>query len=308
MAAVTTVILTAGIIAILFGGKKKKDTCTKARDRLKQLATAEGKSFSKEQYAAMVAVCRTGTPQQQAQFLACVMAAKTFTEALTLCGTTPIDPEKPSDLDPFIVLPDESIHALVCPYWLIYGATETLSQIAARMLADRYKLHTWPPGSGATAIENAAWSRVLLVLAAIADGSTPCVNPDVDPAFVASIKRCAGVAYNAALWPDPVSVIMELRRLGLGKAVPESNVDIQSWEWVQELKRFQTTARSMGLTGYANKPASYIDGICGACTLLALTDARARRKAGTWTVVFQTSPLLTYGPPPAGPGDGGSVF
>lgn len=306
MAALATVIITTGIIAILFGGGKKKDTCTKAKDRLKQLATAEGKTFSADQYSAMVAVCRTGTKQEQEQFLACCMAAKTFLEAFELCGVTPKD--LPSDLDPFIVLPDESIHAMLCGYWLIYGANETLSHIGARMMKDRYKLHTWPPGSGATTAESAAWSRVLLVLAMIADGSLPCTNPDVDPAFVASIKRCSGVAYNAALWPDPVSVIMELRRLGLGKAVPESNLDIQSWEWVQELKRFQGTARSMGLTGYLNKPASYVDGICGACTLLALTDARARRKAGTWTVVFQTSPLVSYGAQPTGPGDGGSVF
>jgi hypothetical protein len=308
MAAVATVIITAGVIALLFGGKKKKkDTCTKAIDRLKQLASAANKSFSSSQYSAALAVCRSGTPQEQQQLLDCLLAAKTFDEALALCGTVPHD-SPIGDLDPFIVLPDESIHALLCPYWLIYGANETLSQIGARMMKDRYPLHTWPPGSGASAIENSAWSRVLLVLALIADGSVPCTSPDVDPAFVASIKRCAGVAYNAALWPDPVSVILELRRLGLGKIVPESNLDIQSAAWVQELKRFQSTARSMGLTGYANKPASYVDGICGACTLLALTDARARRKAGTWTVVFQTTPLLSFGPKPTGPGDGGSVF
>jgi hypothetical protein len=110
-------------------------------------------------------------------------------------------------------------------------------------------------------------------------------DPNDDPPFVPGAKDCNGIPYNAALYPDPASVMAELRVLGFAAAIPYTNTNLSGTAWKNEVKKFQAVARSRGMPGFENATAADVDGIVGPCTLLALTSARHERKGGTWDVV-----------------------
>jgi hypothetical protein len=65
---------------------------------------------------------------------------------------------------------------------------------------------------------------------------------------------------------------------------------------VLAIKKWQATARSLGLGALNGAPPSYVDGVVGACTLSSIRAALQRVRAGTW---FKSNPaaLPAYNPP-----------
>lgn len=104
-----------------------------------------------------------------------------------------------------------------------------------------------------------------------------------------SVCPRTGTEYDAALFPDPRSVQQELKLLGFATALGWTN--IQGADWRKEVMRFQAIARSMALPGMSTAPPSAVDGIVGACTLIALADAHKRRLAGVWPFAIVNSTL-----------------
>lgn len=104
-------------------------------------------------------------------------------------------------------------------------------------------------------------------------GPKPSGKPKKPSKSKGSPKRCdiSGEEYNADKFRSPASVMILMKQLGFG---PEkhSNV-ITSPEWKKAIKKFQAMARSRGLRGMKGASEKYVDGIVGACTLLALEDA-----------------------------------
>ncbi len=99
----------------------------------------------------------------------------------------------------------------------------------------------------------------------------------IDPDALAKMCDLDGLQYDSKMFPDPQSVITELRALGY-----QASGFITGGPWKQQIKRFQRHARTLFLNGMGAAPDSYIDGVMGACTLRALKAARARRINGAW--------------------------
>ena len=118
------------------------------------------------------------------------------------------------------------------------------------------------------------------------------------PDFVASDTVCFrdNQPYNAAQLGQPEQVVSALRRLGFAiglvellqsdAAAPRSPVWPASTGYTPatsvKLKSFQASARSLGLDGYKDSPASAIDGVWGECTARSVSHALRMQEAGTW--------------------------
>jgi hypothetical protein len=110
------------------------------------------------------------------------------------------------------------------------------------------------------------------------------VPEDEDEPYVPSVAKCSrnGQPYNAILFPNPASIVHELRQLGFGSTVAPSNLNPLSAAWKAEIKKFQALARSLNLSGFVSAPADAIDGFAGPCTLLAMEEAHKARLSGVW--------------------------
>lgn len=168
----------------------------------------------------------------------------------------------------------KSTHAAAPPVDIVEGAYQALGTSTAIMLYHRPQIH------------NAA----MKLATALYNGEADCDDP-TDDEYTPSAKLCSltGEPYNAARWTTPDAVFAEMKQLGFATG-PGATDKMR----VDEVKRFQAIARSIGLGGYASAPASYVDGVIGACTLVALEEARARRLQGTWNtnVVAAAGPKL----------------
>ena len=140
-------------------------------------------------------------------------------------------------------------------------------------------------------------------------GPVPDVNGDVEdedkakratikPTYEASLTRCYrdGESFNVIQWPDPAAVVAGLQGLGFAiglvellqsDAVAQTPIFAASSSGYSpgrsdKLKQFQAVARSMGLPGYKDAPASAVDGVIGECTLRSMTAAVELANADAW--------------------------
>ena len=154
-----------------------------------------------------------------------------------------------------------STHAVAVPLDLRAAAYAALGTTVAAMAAGAPATH-----KGALALAERLYS-----------GEVTCEPEEGD--FAPSAKKCIHTKrpYNAARWTSPSVVFDELTALGFSTSPLESS-DTKT----NEIKRFQALARSLPLGGMGGSDPKLIDGIVGACTLVALDEARERRIAGTW--------------------------
>jgi hypothetical protein len=154
-----------------------------------------------------------------------------------------------------------STHAAAPPMDIVAAAYSSFGVTQAMMVAGSSDVHT----------------AAVKLATGLYNGSIQCEDDGKDP-YAASTKVCqlTGKAYNAAVWHSPAVVYDELHALGFAGAKGTSA------QRKQAVKNFQAVARSLGLGGMGGAPPSFIDGIIGACTLLALDEARFRRQTGSW--------------------------
>jgi len=200
-------------------------------------------------------------------------------------GPTPDPDDVPPDNMPSV----DELAGMLCTFHLANPGAHAQTIAASALDALRVP-GDWPPHPQSPDWQWQLWGEVVPVAEQVKSGQIVC--DESDPAFIAGSKTCKGEPYNAALWSDPASVVTELLKLGFGKGAGD-NLSLTSSFWREQVKLFQAVARSLGLPGLAGTPPGAVDGIVGACTLLALTAARARRKAGTWDAGLATNP-----PPP----------
>lgn len=201
-------------------------------------------------------------------------------------GSGPV-PAPPGPLPPAGYPTIESIASVMC---VLFGTTHAVAP-PAQLLAD--SLFPFAVTSAQLLVARPAVHQAAVALSeGLYAGTVTCSASDADAnadPYAPSTSKCPrnGASYNAALWPSPASVIAELRQLAFGQQIPASS-SITSSAWRAEIKRFQAIARSLNLSGLVNAPESYIDGIVGACSLLALTEARAARLRGAWPYALVT--------------------
>lgn len=111
----------------------------------------------------------------------------------------------------------------------------------------------------------------------------------------------AGQGFNVAQWstdpaigPDRVAAALTLlgftitaKQINAGDKVRVENRRIWNVPFVNPqrsdtVRNFQAYARSLGLPGLGNAPASAVDGIMGECSLVALSAAAEIYNAGQW--------------------------
>jgi hypothetical protein len=131
---------------------------------------------------------------------------------------------------------------------------------------------------------------------------------DVRPVdvFEPSATRCFrdGQPFNRRQWPDPAAVVAGLQSLGF----PIGLVELLQSDAVartpvfgatsggyaaarsDKLKQFQAVARSLGLAGYTDAPASAVDGVIGECTLRSMSAAVDLQKQGRWP--YEPTPVI----------------
>ncbi|MER9069212.1 MULTISPECIES: hypothetical protein [unclassified Mesorhizobium] len=107
------------------------------------------------------------------------------------------------------------------------------------------------------------------------------VVPSTTP-YVPSVETCNGIPYNAAQWPDHVSIMAELKALGYGvPADADPAKYLESGPGTRVVKAFQRRMNQLGIADALGAPLK-LDGIAGPCTCRALTLANEWRRLKQW--------------------------
>ena len=106
-------------------------------------------------------------------------------------------------------------------------------------------------------------------------------GPGPSPLITGYVCSRSGKSADADRYHSPEPVIEDLRMLGFD--LDNMPYNIESAKSRAEIMRAQRRFRELELAGMAGAPNSFIDGIMGGCTLLALADAMEMHGAGTWS-------------------------